>query len=227
MVDIKRTFTIAIFMLLSAVAAYALTPRAAVPIGNTTLKLEQQVPKTFGEWRMEEGGMQQIVSPEVTKTLQQLYSDILTRTYVNPRGERIMLSLAYGRNQGRDLQVHKPEVCYRAQGFDVGGLVKRDVQAGRTTVPVMNLVATLGPRTEPITYWIRSGDTVVRGWYEQNRARLLSGLKGEVPDGLLVRVSSISRDTDGAYRLQEQFLRDMLQAIQPSNLAMFLGEYRS
>jgi EpsI family protein len=227
MVSLARTSTIAACMLFAAMLALLLTPRLAVSVNAGQAKLAQQVPKMFGDWREEEGGAAQIVSPEVAQTLSQIYSDTLSRTYVNARGERIMLSLAYGRNQGRDLQVHKPEVCYRAQGFAIGGLVKREVAVGHTQVPIMNLVATLGPRHEPITYWIRSGDTIVRGWFEQNRARLVSGLKGEIPDGLLVRVSSISRDTAAAYRLQEEFLRDMLLAIQPDNLAMFVGDRRS
>ena len=49
--------------------------------------------------------------------INKIYNQTLTRTYINPRGDRIMLSIAYGRDQSDALQMHKPELCYPAQGF--------------------------------------------------------------------------------------------------------------
>lgn len=59
------------------------------------------------------------ITPELANNLDKLYSQTLTRTYINNDGYRIMLSVAYGENQlSSDVtQVHRPEFCYVAQGF--------------------------------------------------------------------------------------------------------------
>lgn len=49
----------------------------------------------------------QVVNPQTQELLDKLYSQILTRTYVNAKGYRIMLSLAYGSDQRGALQAHK------------------------------------------------------------------------------------------------------------------------
>src|SRR5262249_52965046 len=131
---------------------------------------------------------------DVREALEKIYSQTLTRTYLDSRGRRVMLSVAYGGNQSRATQVHKPEVCYPMQGFTIASMAPAVVDAAALRIPVMRLVAVRGMRVEPITYWIAVGDVVVRGALEQNLARLKYGLTGTVPDGILVRVSTISRE---------------------------------
>jgi EpsI family protein len=91
------------------------------------------------------------------------------------------------------------------------------------TIPVMHMVAIQGSRIEPITYWIRVGDTVVRGALEQNMARIKYGLTGKVPDGLLVRVSSISSNEEDAYYTQQKFVIAMLLALPPTDRTQLIG----
>ena len=218
-----RTIFLGLLMAAASLASIALTPKL-VPTSTVVVKLSDQLPLTFADWQTEPDSGRQVVSPQVEKTLATLYSDTLSRTYVNSKGERIMLSLAYGANQGRDLQVHKPEVCYVAQGFLLNSMAKAQIGVGNQSLPVMHLVAVQGRRNEPITYWIRSGDSLVRGWYEQNKARISAGLNGVINDGFLVRVSSISSDDNAAFELQQRFINDMLQAIPTEHKHMFLGK---
>jgi hypothetical protein len=49
------------------------------------------------------------------------------------------------------------------------------------------------------------------------------GLEGEIPDGLLVRVSSISANQAYAFELQDNFIRNMLKAIAPPNRQFVVG----
>jgi EpsI family protein len=218
-----RTLFLGVMMVVASLVSVSLTPKL-VPASTVAVKLSDQVPLSFGDWRTEPDSGRQVVSPQVEKTLESLYSDTLSRTYVNSKGERIMLSLAYGANQGRDLQVHKPEVCYVAQGFLLNSMSKAQINLGDQALPVMHLVAVQGRRNEPITYWIRSGDSLVRGWYEQNKARISAGLNGVINDGFLVRVSSISGDENAAFELQQHFINDMLLAIPAQHKHMFLGK---
>jgi EpsI family protein len=186
-------------------------------------KLAELVPANFGTWKVDQALVEQVVSPDLQAQLDKLYSQTLTRTYVNEKGQRVMLSLAYGADQGRSLKVHKPEVCYIAQGFSVGYTSKDHVQTDFGVVNVMRLVATQGNREEPITYWIRSGDDIVRGFVEQNISVLSAGLKGYIADGILVRVSTIDADKTKAYQMQDDFIRALLTSMNPQGVHMFVG----
>ena len=135
-----------------------------------------------------------------------------------------MLSIAYGGEQSSSLQVHRPNVCYSAQGFQINNMVKSSIRASTGNIPVMHMVATQGARIEPITYWITVGDTVVRGWWEQKLAKVKYGLTGEVPDGILVRVSNISSDVLVSYSLHERFINEMLKAMQESDKTKLVGK---
>ena len=134
-----------------------------------------------------------------------------------------MLSIAYGGDQSRAMQVHRPEVCYVSQGFQVGSLSKDFIDTSGAKVPVMKLIAKQGSRIEPITYWVMIGDSAVRGNLEQGFARLKYGLTGKIPDGLLFRVSSIQADEAKAYQAQDTFTRDLLRAMSPSGRQRIIG----
>ena len=171
------------------------------------------IPKQFGEWKLDETIAPLMVSPEVQAKLDKIYNQTLTRNYINGKGELIMLSIAYGGRQSTSMQVHRPEMCYPAQGFQVGSVSKDFIDASGTKLPVMKLVATQGPRIEPITYWVMIGDSPVRGGLEQSLARVKYGLTGKIPYGILIRVSTISANETQSYRIEEQFVRDMLGAM--------------
>jgi len=222
-----RAFVLTGVMVVSAATAIALTPKQLYAPGQKPeTSLEELVPKSFGTWHLEPNAIQQIVNPDVLASLARFYTDNLSRTYINDKGERVMLSLAYGADQSRAMQVHKPEVCYVGQGFVIQHSAKGNtlVEDDKLDIPNMRLVAKLGPRNEPITYWIRSGDYLVRGWFEQNVARVKNGLiKGYTPDGLLVRVSTIDTDKEQAYKVQDRFIADLVAASPAKTRAMLLG----
>lgn len=209
----------------STFAAALLTPTTLYSkqhYGNYVI--EKSIPIAFGDWRLDEFASRQIVAPEVEAELAKYYNQTVSRTYVNKQGDRVMLSLAYGADQGRALQVHKPEVCYAAQGFKIVHDSTGKIATPLGTVPVRHLVAKHGPRVEPITYWIRSGDAIVTGWLQQNTARLYSGLiRGEIADGLLVRVSSISADREKSYQLHASFMNELLAHTKAVDHDMLLG----
>jgi Protein of unknown function (DUF3485) len=55
------------------------------------------------------------------------------------------------------------------------------------------------------------------------KAKLSYALKGQVPDGILIRISSINFDVDQAYSLQRDFADDMLVALKPEQRARLIG----
>jgi EpsI family protein len=84
-------------------------------------------------------------------------------------------------------------------------------------------VGVRGARTEPVTYWFTMGDQVVRSRLQRLRVQLAAGLAGRIPDGMLVRVSSISRDAGSAYAEQQRFVAALLAAMPAGAAARLAG----
>jgi EpsI family protein len=176
--------------------------------------LESLFPAAFGDWRIDLSQPLILPSPDTQEVLDRVYNQTLARTYVNSRGERVMLSVAYGGDQSDNLAVHRPEVCYPAQGFEVLKSHDTTLRLGDRTVPVRRLLTRLGGRVEPVTYWVTVGDHVPGlSGFGQKLAQLTYGLRGSIPDGMLVRVSSIDRQEGAAYALHARFLDDMTASI--------------
>lgn len=194
-------------------AAAWLKPQRYLADTLPELVLEQVVPTRVGAWQMATNQAVRLVNPQQTAVLNTLYTQVLERVYVNPEGYHIMLSMAYGRDQRDSLQAHKPEVCYPAQGFQL--LSDRWVVLAPDTlnVPAKQLVTQLQQRTEPVTYWHVVGQQVVQSGVHKKLTEMAYAAQGLVPDGTLVRVSSIDPDRTRAHLLQEAFLQDMVQAL--------------
>lgn len=215
---------IGLFMFAAAGVALALKPTDKVADVGTKVDLEVLIPKTFGDWKIDETIAPLIANPEQEALINQIYSQTLTRTYVNSRDERIMLSIAYGGDQSDSMAVHKPEVCYPAQGFQI---LKSPTTSSFSTdegsIPVKRLVATQGRRIEPITYWTTVGDTVAVSGVKRKMQQIKYGLTGKIPDGLLFRISNIQADDVKAYQTQDAFTRDLLDAMSPAARQRIIG----
>jgi len=85
-------------MVLAALAAVALTPTRKLA-QEQLVSLEVLIPQSFADWQLDPGIAPVTVSPDVQAKLDKIYNQVLSRTYVNSSGERIMLSVAYGGNQ--------------------------------------------------------------------------------------------------------------------------------
>lgn len=210
-------------MLVSSGAAVVLRPERQPVAQVEKLGLETLVPTAFGDWHVDESVAPVQPPPDVQEKVAKIYDETLARTYINRRGERVMLSIAYGGDQTGRLRVHRPESCYTAQGFSVKQLAVENLHFGDVSVPAKRLMAQMGGRQEPITYWIRVGDETVTGMLGQRLVQLKSGLLGQVTDGLLFRVSSLGPDTQEQYRLQDSFVGDLVKAMGPAKSEKLVG----
>lgn len=210
-------------MCAASVGAIVAKPGRKVADERPVVSLESLVPRQFGDWREETRRGAQVVNPQTRELLDKLYSEVLSRIYVNASGYRIMVSVAYGSDQRGGLQAHKPEVCYPAQGFVVQRNEPGRIVTARGDIPVRRLFTTLGPRQEPLTYWFTVGDTVVQSKTQKRIVDLAFGLTGRVPDGLLFRVSSIDADGARAYEMQEKFIHQLLDAASPLAVRRLAG----
>jgi EpsI family protein len=221
--SLKVAITMAALMCTASVVAYVAKPKLRSVSTEASIRLESAIPRQFGGWREEPARTVQVVNPQTQALLDKLYSQTLSRTYVDARGYRVMLSLAYGDDQRGGLQAHKPEVCYPAQGFNLRANNASELSTPYGRVPVRRLDTQLGARLEPVTYWFAFGDRVVSGRFEQRLAELRLGLEGRVPHGLLFRVSSIDADPQVAYREQDRFVNDLLLAMSAQDRGRLIG----
>jgi EpsI family protein len=218
-----RSFTLLALMVVSAALGAALRPRISLADELAPIDLAAVVPKTFGEWHEEVNRVAQLVNPQQRNMLDKIYSQTLNRTYVNSQGYRVMLSIAYGKNQSDALQLHKPELCYPAQGFTL--LEKRSTALNIPGRPISatRLTTSLGQRFEPITYWTVVGDHIVTNGIDKKLAELRYAVGNRIPDGMLVRVSSIDPDTQNALKTQARFAADLVQSLPNALASRFAG----
>lgn len=219
---LKRHLGFLFAMLLTAGAAYALTPRHKIAEHNPMPKLEEVIPNQFGQWQAVQGS-NHIIDPGQKNLLSRLYEQLLTRTYANAQGYRIMLSIAYGGNQRDELELHKPEVCYVAQGFVLLQKQRAILPIADKPTPLTQLITRMGNRNEPVTYWATIGDTVINNGYAKKWVELKYGLMGQIPDGVLIRVSAIDENNHSSLQLQQEFLSGLMSALEPKVRGKFLG----
>lgn len=213
---IRISLLLASLMFVAAAAGIAARPSAKASDRGQSISLAQVVPEQFGNWAELHEQSAQVVNPQTKELLDKLYSQTLARTYVNNQGYRIMLSMAYGDDQRGELQAHKPEVCYPAQGFTLHSNELGQLPTPFGSIEVRRLSTSMGQRAEPVTYWFTVGNQVVQSRLQKRLAEIRLGLTGEIPDGLLLRISSIDPDTQRAFAMQQQFATDLLGSVPSS-----------
>ncbi|HEX3140633.1 MAG TPA: EpsI family protein [Rhizobacter sp.] len=213
-----RTAWLLLAMLLAACLAILLKPTQQLADRLQAVHLSQQVPSAFAGWRVDETTVPVLPDPALQASVESIYDQTLARSYVNARGERVMLTIAYGRDQSSEsTAVHRPEFCYGAQGFQVRTRGVDHVALGDGAIAVQRLVGTMGQRVEPISYWVTLADQATLPGLGRKWAQLRLGLAGYVADGMLVRVSTIGMPAGAPYAAQDRFLQDLARAL-PSDV---------
>ena len=215
-----------VLALAAAIGAHAWRPTVHLSDSRAKVNLETMFPKAFGDWQVDDRVPVQLVSPDQQAVLSKIYNQTLSRTYINPKGDRIMLSVAYGGDQSDGTRAHRPEVCYPSQGFQLVGDTTDGVVVEGRTIPARKLVAQLGNRIEPITYWVTVGDLIATSGTQQKLTQLRYSTRGIIPDGMLVRVSSIDNDVPRAFQTQQVFIDGMSRVITGDAKSRIFGSPR-
>ena len=225
-------------MIATAFGVELLQPKP-LPIGAHA-SLADSIPSQFGDWKEVAYAADQVDPGKGAAdepNMDRPYDDVLMRAYANSQGEVVLLALAYGRNQRQEVKIHRPDVCYTAQGFQ---LLERNSVAlpvnGTSGVQVqgMRMLVKAPGRVEAVSYWIRIGDVFTDNAWSIRYHIFLQGMQGRAVDGVLVRASQIvygpvSKSRTGAtasaerYRVQEAFLSDLVRALPAPARHLLLG----
>lgn len=185
---------------------------------------ETVIPERFGDWEALPYATSRVVNPVQEESLKRLYSQTFARSFLHkPTGRVLMLSIAYGRDQSNDTQLHTPEQCYPAQGFKVMERLDVSVPSAFGEIKSVQMKTYMGTdRVEPLIYFVRVGDKVARGSRERNLTRIHMAIKGFLVDGTLVRVSEVTR-RDDSHKLQAQFIAELVSALKAEDRRYVIG----
>lgn len=201
---------------LTATAVMALVREPRVTMAPLkTGELENMIPPQVGQWSFEtKSGL---VLPPDDPLSKSLYSDVLTRVYVSEDRPPVMLLIAYSNTQNGMLQVHRPEVCYPAGGYTLTETQTKLLDISpEIHIPARFFSAESASRTEQVMYWTRIGDETPTSWIDQRAAVVRANLSRIVPDGVLVRISTVLPDYASAEPVLTEFASAMVHEL-PSN----------
>jgi len=215
-------------MIATAIGVQWLQPELLPVAGRATLA--QSIPAQFGDWKEVAFSGDQIDPGKGTAdepNMDRPYDDLLMRAYGNSHGDVVLLAVAYGRNQRQEVKIHRPDVCYTAQGFQLVERSPVSLPVSGAAIHGMRMLVKAPGRTEAVSYWIRIGDVFTENAWAIRYHIFKQGLAGKAVDGVLVRASRVEQGSGAAsgsrYRVQEQFLGDLVRALPAPARRLLLG----
>ena len=185
------------------------TPLQFKPDGS----LDNTVPSQFGTWESQYDPTL-VVPPSEDSLTARLYDDLLMRRYRDSvTGFEVFFLAAYGATQTDDLQLHRPESCYPAVGLPITHTAPDKLRYNRREIPAVSLRSEIPGRIEKIFYWSRLADRFPTSASDQRSAKLDLAFSGKVPDGILVRMSTVGQVADTPQADLKQFAKDMLNTM--------------
>lgn len=184
-------------------------------------KLESVIPDKIGRWNyVSSSGL--VVPPE-DQMIRALYSQLVTRVYSDGSGPPIMLLVAQSATQTGILQIHRPEICYTAGGYQLSAIEPHVVGLPWGALPTLSMSATSDSRTEQLVYWTRIGDRLPKSWREQRMVVAMDNLRRIIPDAIMVRVSTFGNDKARALASMDEFIVSLMNSVSPQVRRVFIA----
>lgn len=220
--DLPLRASVGIFLLLiiTAITSVIATPKYRTLTHPPVL--ESVVPLQLGEWKNKPNPYAQVSVNTYAQNLSDfIYDQVMMRTYEDNSGNQVMVALAYAGEQRQEIKIHQPEVCYPAQGYEMLRIHNHVFHIPGSQMPIngKQLIFRKDNRMEAVSYWIRLGNSYPMSGFQMRLKILKEGLKGNLDDGILVRVSTIinqESDAPKAYLLHEKFLTELVHNVQLS-----------
>lgn len=185
--------------------------------------LGRVVPEQFAGWTSVPSGY--VVLPSQNDLTDEVYNDVLIRVYQHADGASVAFLMAYGSLQSRDMQLHRPELCYPAAGFAIQSAETLELRLpGQPAIGARLLGTASQARPEQVLYWTRIGNEFPTTQLAQRWAVVRHNLRGEMPDGILVRMSTVSEDAASAFPVLRTFIGDLMNASPMAARRLLVGQ---
>ncbi len=213
-----------IFLASLVAGTLAMTLRPTPVKSAAAPDLNAGIPLAIGRWHEQPAMVVQadltVADPQDRSNLRP-YDQTVTRDYVDPEGRHVMLAIAYALEQEQEVKVHRPDICYPAQGFTILSLKTVGLPLKRpdgAPVEGVQMLAQNGARLEAVVYWLRTGTVYSQRSWDARVHIFEEGLKGRRPDGILVRSSRLIHDPSEAARTFDElgvFLAELYASTTP------------
>lgn len=175
------------------------------------------LPATVGEWKMV-GADGSAGSKEST-----FLNDVLYRTYRRDDGKTVVLAVAYGADQRKKFNLHLPETCYKASGYQVLSLTEHAI--GAPKLKLKEMMVQDSSSVQQVNYWMILGGKQIAGELEKRVRHLYYSVFGVAAEGILVRVSSFSSEAGeaGDRKLQQDFISTLYRTVNEEQRKLLFG----
>ncbi|WP_169732470.1 exosortase C-terminal domain/associated protein EpsI [Derxia gummosa] len=219
--DLRVIAAIVVLVLLSIYLSRRLVPGNLQSVD--VVDIEAAAPRSFGDWVVINTSLDNPMLNVGGNSTDSPYDQTLYRAYRNGRGQVIQLAIAWGRNQRQEIKIHRPELCYEAQGLHVSAVRSVAfpvIDSVGHPLPILGkfLVGSdqTGAQRQLVGYWIRIGRIFSESALETRLHLITEGLAGRIPDGVLVRASIQVPDPsedDEAEAEIKAFLSQLIEAM--------------
>jgi EpsI family protein len=204
----------------AAVVPALISPGAQAVDLEGAMSLERLVPERVESWR-------HLPSPGILipkgEGGDESYDDVLTRYYVSESASPVMLLIGFGGIQSGNAQLHRPEVCYPAAGFHLDHWEDIALALSGRSVSARAVTAAAPGRIEQILYWTRIGSDFPTSSLAQRWSILRHSIRGSLPDGTLVRISTIDPNRARAVRSLRTFAASLVGSGSPRLRELLIG----
>lgn len=158
------------------------------------------------------------------------YDVVASRRYQRADGRRVLVIMTWS-GDGFRRQGHDQQVCYIASGFAVTPPRFVSISTSAGSIEAMAFSASRAAMEEDVVFWrvtdgirergIDSRSTIVHRF--QRLLYLPDLFRGELPDNLMVRVSSIRLRDNQPTSAHVDYIREWLRAISSADRAQIMG----
>jgi EpsI family protein len=222
---IRAGILIGVLMGTASLLAYSARPTRLLADVSPRAALAEELPREFTRWRKLQERVAMVADPTQQAVLDYLYSETLSANYVDDNGRLAMLSIAYGKDQSDGHDVHKPDLCYPAQGFRV--IEQRDLLVPldqRRGIVVRYMATQKGERVEPLIFWTTVGDFLYRNKLEKKLVGIRYSAANLIPDGMVLRVSTLEQNPAVAVHVLIDFVTDWYGSLPERQRGRYFGE---
>jgi EpsI family protein len=229
--SLSKSLSVSAILIFSAIASVILTPTYKTL--STPPNLEKDIPLNILQWTNRVSPYAQVSTNPVTQAISDsIYDQVLARAYEDKSGNQIMLAIAFSQEQRQEIKIHRPEVCYPAQGYQMLQSNDHVFKVSGYPYPIYGKqqIFKNENRIEAVSYWIRLGDAYPKTGLEMRIKILRDGLKGKLDDGVLVRVSSVinnESEAQAAFEIHERFIENLLNAASNTSLNLLVTNKNS